>query len=251
MRSLLQVPLLDENRIDEALSSKADAICLDWASVGEQPDQSKALGLVKYALARRSAQETTARVFLRIHPMPSLKVDRDLDALIPFRPDGLFLPECETERSIKALSVRLEAQEAIVGLAKASIKIIASVADTPASVFGLQGYDAESDRLVAMTWNAQKLADDLNLRQSETHRSTMLSSPIQLARSLCVLAASSAGVPALDTILDNPADETGFERETSTALRDGFSGKMATHPKQVPIINKIFADRHNGQKSEF
>jgi len=33
-------------------------------------------------------------------------------------------------------------------------------------------------------------------------------------------------------------DEAGLARECAAALRDGFSGKLAIHPAQVPIINE-------------
>jgi len=35
-------------------------------------------------------------------------------------------------------------------------------------------------------------------------------------------------------------DEQGFHRECEDAARDGFVGKMAIHPAQVPIINAVF-----------
>ena len=36
------------------------------------------------------------------------------------------------------------------------------------------------------------------------------------------------------------ATADGFRRECEEACRDGFVGKMAIHPAQVPIINEVF-----------
>jgi len=35
-------------------------------------------------------------------------------------------------------------------------------------------------------------------------------------------------------------DAQGLKRELDDARRDGFSGKLAIHPDQVPVINAAF-----------
>jgi citrate lyase subunit beta/citryl-CoA lyase len=47
-------------------------------------------------------------------------------------------------------------------------------------------------------------------------------------------------VPALDTVYVDFRDDKGFRREAEEARRDGFVGKLAIHPAQVPIINEVF-----------
>ena len=59
-------------------------------------------------------------------------------------------------------------------------------------------------------------------------------------RVLCLAGAAAAEVAALDTVYVDFRDSEGFRRECEEARRDGFSGKMAIHPAQVPIINELF-----------
>ena len=47
-------------------------------------------------------------------------------------------------------------------------------------------------------------------------------------------------MPAIDTVFVDFRDSTGCRRECEEACRDGFTGKMAIHPAQVPIINEVF-----------
>jgi citrate lyase subunit beta/citryl-CoA lyase len=47
-------------------------------------------------------------------------------------------------------------------------------------------------------------------------------------------------VPALDTVYVDFRNTDGLRRECEEARRDGFAGKIAIHPAQVPIINKLF-----------
>jgi citrate lyase subunit beta/citryl-CoA lyase len=47
-------------------------------------------------------------------------------------------------------------------------------------------------------------------------------------------------VPALDTIAADFRNLERLKREAEEARRDGFTGKMAIHPAQVPVINEVF-----------
>ena len=58
---------------------------------------------------------------------------------------------------------------------------------------------------------------------------------------MLLFAAASAQVEAIDTVFTNFRDEAGFRAECIAARRDGFTGKMAIHPAQVPVINEVFA----------
>ncbi len=65
------------------------------------------------------------------------------------------------------------------------------------------------------------------------------------ARSRVVHAAASAGIDAIDVPyldLDNLHD---LEVEAKKAKDLGFCGKGSIHPKQIPIINKVFTPSHH------
>src|SRR5581483_6338690 len=64
--------------------------------------------------------------------------------------------------------------------------------------------------------------------------------PYRLARALCLAGGAAAGIPAVDTVYVDFRNAEGFHRECEEACRDGFTGKMAIHPAQVPIINEVF-----------
>jgi citrate lyase subunit beta / citryl-CoA lyase len=67
--------------------------------------------------------------------------------------------------------------------------------------------------------------------------------PYRLARDLTLLAATSAGVAAIDAPFTDPRNAGGLRAEALAARRDGFAGKMAIDPAQVGVINKIFPPR--------
>jgi citrate lyase subunit beta / citryl-CoA lyase len=64
--------------------------------------------------------------------------------------------------------------------------------------------------------------------------------PYRLARALCLLGARAAGIEPIDAAFTAYRDLAGLEEEAKLAARDGFSAKLAIHPDQIPIINRVF-----------
>jgi citrate lyase subunit beta/citryl-CoA lyase len=67
-----------------------------------------------------------------------------------------------------------------------------------------------------------------------------LSFTYKLARTLCLAGAVAAGVQPVDGVFADFKDEKGLRAEAEAARREGFTGKLAIHPAQVPIINAAF-----------
>ncbi len=86
----------------------------------------------------------------------------------------------------------------------------------------------------ALVFGAEDLAADVGATRTEE------GSELQHARQQVVLAASAAGVDAIDTVHTDYGDETGLRREAAAARKLGYDGKMAIHPSQVPVINDAF-----------
>src|SRR5208282_6602833 len=100
-------------------------------------------------------------------------------------------------------------------------------------------YRGASARLSALTWGAEDLSAELGAEANRDAQGRFLD-PYRLARTLCLAGAAAAQVPAIDTVYVDFRDGAGFRRECEEACRDGFVGKLAIHPAQVPIINEVF-----------
>ena len=61
------------------------------------------------------------------------------------------------------------------------------------------------------------------------------------SRSLLLFAAAAAQVDAIDTVFTAFRDEAALRAECIGGRRDGFTGRLAIHPAQVPVINEVFA----------
>lgn len=192
-------------------------------------------------LARAREARSRPLLHVRVAPLDSGEIDRDLEALIPSAPDGVFLPSACGCASVQHLSAKLAVHEAEAGLRDGATRIVAIATQTPAAVFGLGSYAAASRRLAALSLDLEDLRSALGLEALPSGRSS-LEPPLALARSLALLGAAAARVPAIDAPLLDVGDEEGLLTQCLAARREGFSGKLAIAPAQVRIINEAFVD---------
>jgi citrate lyase subunit beta/citryl-CoA lyase len=150
-----------------------------------------------------------------------------------------MLPKAVGLTDVERLSAKLRLAEAENGQPDGAVRILPIISETAAAVFGASTYGRGHERLSAVTWGAEDLSAAIGARttRDEAGRYTEV---FRLVRSLTLLAAADAQVAAIDTVFIDFRDPEGLCRECLEAVRDGFTGKMAIHPDQVPIINEAF-----------
>jgi len=239
MRSLLFVPADDARKLDKAMASGADAVIVDLED--SIPDQGKADARVSAAAFIGNAGKATQRprLLVRINGLATGLADADLDAVVPARPDAIMLPKAEGGADIVRADAKLAAREAIAGLADGCIKIVAIATETATALFLAGTYGGASARLEGLTWGAEDLSAELGAETNRDRNGDFLD-PYRLARALCLAGAAAARVQAIDTVTVDFRNVATLRRESEEARRDGFTGKMAIHPAQVPIINEVF-----------
>jgi citrate lyase subunit beta / citryl-CoA lyase len=239
MRSLLFVPADSAKKLDKAMTCGADALIVDLedsiALDGKERARQSAAAFLKDALAA----SPRPYLLVRVNGLTTGLTDADLDAIAPVKPDAIMLPKAEGGASVVHADAKLAVREATNNLPDGHIKIIAIATETAASLFVAGTFAGASARLTGLTWGAEDLSAELGAQANRDAEGRFLD-PYHLARVLCLAAAASAGVPAIDTVYVDFRDEKGFRRECEEALRDGFTAKMAIHPAQVPIINGVF-----------
>ena len=240
MRSYLFTPGDNEQKLEAALGSGTDTLIIDMDDPAAARDAQGTRETSATFIRHHATKTLRPRLYVRVHALDSGMIDDDLAAIVPARPDGILLPQSLSGQSVTALDVRLQAQEALASLPQGSIKIMAATTDTATSIFHLGSYGDASPRLVAMTWGTAPLANQLGAEDSiEGHGA--LTSPYRLARDLCLMGARSARVDPVDGIYADIDNLDGLRLEALAARRDGFSGKLAIHPDQIPIINDVFS----------
>ena len=226
LRSLLFVPGDRPERMTKALGLAADALILDL----EDSVAPSAKATARNAVAAFLAQPRSIPLFVRINPLDTPLARDDLAAVLPHQPDGIMLPKAEGAETLAALDARLSGTVAILPIAT----------ETPAAIFGLGTYGGITDRLCGLTWGAEDLPAAIGAATSRDVDGRY-TAPYQLARSLTLFGAHAAGVPAIETVYPDFRDLEGLAAYAARGRRDGFTGMMAIHPAQVPIINAAFS----------
>ena len=223
-RSWLFVPADSERKIAKAIESEADAVIFDLEDSVAPARKAEARAILK-GLPKRSGGP---RWWVRVNPLGSEYLKDDLELIASADVHGIVLPKCEGCWDVVDLAHRT-----------GSIPIHAIVTETAASLFGTASYRDPKLPLVAMSWGAEDLSAALGA-SSKYDENGELSFTYRLARSFCLLGAVAAGVQPVDGVFADVRDDAGLEREAAAARREGFTGKLAIHPAQVPVINAAF-----------
>ncbi|WP_288427593.1 CoA ester lyase [uncultured Agrobacterium sp.] len=225
LRSLLFVPGDRPDRMEKAVGTGADAVILDL-------EDSVALGQKAFAREEVSAflktSKRSTKLLVRVNALDSGMVDDDLSSILSGNPDALVLPKAEGAASVRRLS-------SLAG----PIPILPIATETPAAIFELGSYAAVRDSLVGLTWGAEDLPAAIGASRSRD-ADRKLTPPYEMVRALTLFGAHAAGTLAIETVYPDFRDAAGLELYALNARRDGFTGMMAIHPSQVPIINKAF-----------
>ena len=236
IRSFLFVPGDSERKLEKATVAGADALIVDLEDSVTADSRPRAR-----ELAREFASGKT-NVWVRINAVDSDDALADLESVLPAAPDGIVLPKPRSADDAMRVAMKLDELEDRHGLDAGRTKILPLCTERPRALFALDSYVGSTPRLAGLTWGAEDLGAALGAKANRDDSGNWLP-PYELARSLCLIAAAAAEVPAFDTVYTDFRNSKGLARYASNAARDGFSGMLAIHPAQVETINEAFSPR--------
>jgi len=240
LRSFLFVPADSDKKLARGESAGADALILDLEDSVTAPNKPAARVMAREFLGRRPRAERGTPLWVRINALSSGLALADLAAIMPGGPDGIVLPKAEGIADVLRLSHYLDAFETQHDIPAQSVGILPIATETAGAVFKLGEYASNRlPRLLGLTWGAEDLATALGAlgnRGADGQWSTAF----QTARVLCLMAARAADLQAIDTVFVDFRDREGLRAASRAARFEGFTGRLAIHPDQVPIINECF-----------
>jgi citrate lyase subunit beta/citryl-CoA lyase len=248
LRSMLFVPADSERKLAKGAGAGADALILDLED-SVLPERKP----LARSLAREYLQSYArgGPIWIRVNDLASGELLRDLASVVPARPAGIVLPKIRGPEDIETVTHYLDALEAAndiggTSTSSADIAILALVTETPAAVLRMGELVVTNSprpislpRLVALGWGAEDLSSALGAGDPRLPNGAWR--PMyEHARCQCLLAAHGLGVEAIDTVYVNYRDAEGLRLACEASRYDGFTGRFAIHPDQVPVINHAF-----------
>jgi citrate lyase subunit beta/citryl-CoA lyase len=236
-RSLHFVPGGQEKMIAKALTLPADGLILDLEDAVPPQQKPATRPIVRRWLETLDfgGRERWVRMnaIFTEHAVP------DLEETIAARPDGYLVPKPRTADDVRRVAAQLERLEEKHGLPFGSTKLILIATETPQGLLNIGEITAASNRIVAISWGIEDLSAAMGLPRVRDDAGRYLDIP-RHARVMCAVAASAAGVEALDTVYTDIPDLDGLRRECRDGTAMGFTGKMSIHPSQIEVINQEF-----------
>lgn len=240
IRSFLFTPADSEKKLAKADASGADAIILDLEDSVAPNNKPAARALAQSFLKDRPRAGRGYQIWVRINPLDSGMALADLNAVAGAAPDGIMLPKAEGPEDIRTLSHYLDAFETQAGIEPGSIGIVPVASETAGAALRLGDYAGVSlERLVAITWGAEDLSAALGA-STNLDASGEWALTYKIVRSFSLMAARAANVQPIDTLYVDFRNEEGLRASCRAARAEGFTGRLAIHPAQVPIINECF-----------
>jgi citrate lyase subunit beta/citryl-CoA lyase len=235
-RSWLFAPGDSEKKMTKAMEGAADIVLIDLEDAIAPESKVAARPMVHDFI--KAHPEHRARLWVRINPFDGPYTLGDLAAIMPANPGGIMLPKVYGRQDVEKLDHCLSALEVANGIKEGSTPVIVLITETAEAMFHTGDYKG-APRVVALTWGAEDLADSIGA-SSNRNADGSYSFTYELARSMTVLGAATAGVTAIETISADFKDLEALRIRAEKVRRDGFRGMMAIHPAQVDVINAAF-----------
>ena len=229
-RSLVFVPGNNPRFLEKAKSLPADIICFDLEDSVPDKEKKKARALIKNTLKQR--KKYSPDIFVRTNSPKSGMIEADLKEIIQKGIDGIVIPKVNSAKELKKIEKTissLEKKRKIKG-----IRLMPSI-ESALGVMNCYEISSSSKRIVALIFGIFDLLNDMGIEYTKGNPPGA-----KYSRYKVPVAATAAGVAAIDGIWQDLKDKNGFTKDCQVGRSLGYVGKSVIHPDQIQTVHKIF-----------
>ena len=229
-RSLVFVPGNNPRFLEKSKSLTADIVCFDLEDSVPDKEKKKARVLIKNALKKRN--QYSASIFARTNSPDSGKIEADLKEIVQNGIDGIVIPKVNSAKELKKIEKTISSLEK-----KRKIKGIRLMPSIESALGVMNCYEiaSSSRRIDALVFGIFDLLNDMGIEYTKGNPRGA-----KYSRYKVPVAATAAGVVAIDGIWQDLKDNSGFVKDCQIGKSLGYSGKSVIHPDQIETVHKIF-----------
>ena len=231
-RSMLFLPGNNPNMLINAGCLGADAVIFDLEDAVSPAEKDAARILVRNTM--RYMDLDGCEIVVRINSVDTDFWRKDLDTVIPCKPDVILLPKSAEPADIRLVDEYISALEEKLELQRGGVQIMPLI-ETAMGVENAFAIASSCKRVCALFLGAEDLTADLQCKRTKEGRE------IEYARQRLVVAARAAGVDVYDTPFTDVNDDEGIVQDARLAKALGFTGKASISPRHVDVINEVFS----------
>jgi len=223
-RSLLFMPASQAGMIAKIPRIAPDVAVADLEDAVAAGDKERARDIAVAAIDALERPAPTT-VLIRVNPVGTPWFDGDVAAAADCAAAGIVVPKLATPHELSQVRQVLAEHSWSDALLIAGLETALGVADARSLL---------AHGVSAVYFGAEDYIADIGGRR------TRAGAEVLYARSRVALAAHLAGLPALDQVVTDLADDEHFLADAASGRDLGYQGKMCIHPRQVPLAHQVF-----------
>ncbi|ABJ56381.1 citrate (pro-3S)-lyase subunit beta [Oenococcus oeni] len=231
-RTMMFVPGNNPAMLKDAGIYGADSIMFDLEDAVSLSEKDAARILVFNALTTQDYGD--AELVVRVNGLDTPFFKNDVYAMVKAGVDVIRLPKTESAEMMRQLESVIEEAEKKFSIEVGTTHMMAAI-ESAKGVLNAPEIAAASDRMIGIALSAEDYTTDM-----KTHRYPD-GAELEFARNMVLHAARAAGIAAFDTVFTNMNDTEGFISETQYIHQLGFDGKSLVNPRQIPLVNQVYA----------
>lgn len=227
-RSVLFVAGADLEAQSRALRARPDVLVQDLEDF--TPPQLKEAARALSTELFLSARGQNIIPAVRINPLAGIG-GLDLEAVVPARPELVFIPMCSDAAQVLTVSAELDRLESLNGIDPGEMEIVPNV-ETAAGLVNLKEIALASSRVRSCLLAAEDFATDL---MAERSRGAM---ELAYARSRFLLECRAFGIEPIDAPYTF-SDIEGCGKESIRSRALGYRSKSAVLAEHIEVIHRV------------
>lgn len=230
-RTMMFVPGANAAMLRDAPLYGADSVMFDLEDAVSLNEKDSARTLVHFAL--KTFDYSAIETVVRINGLDTVGA-LDIEAMVLAGVNVIRLPKTETAQDIIDVAAVITQVEEENDLPVGTTKMMAAI-ESAEGVLNARDIATASDRLIGIALGAEDYVTNMKTRRYPDGQELLF------ARSMILHAARAAGIAAIDTVFSDINDTDGFIAETTRIKQLGFDGKSVVNPRQIPLVNGIYA----------
>lgn len=232
LRSMLFLPGNNPNMLINGNCLGADAVIFDLEDAVSPAEKDAARILVRNTM--RYMDFGACGRIVRINSIDTAYWKKDLDLIMPYKPDLILLPKSGSAADVLAADEYMTQLEEKLGFEANTVGLMPLI-ETAMGVENSFAIASATKRIKALFLGAEDLTADLRCKRTKEGRE------IEYARTRLVVAARAANIDVFDTPFTDVNDDEGIVVDAELAKALGFSGKASISPRHVEVINRVFS----------
>ncbi|WNZ90240.1 citrate (pro-3S)-lyase subunit beta [Streptococcus iniae] len=230
-RTMMFVPGANVAMLRDAPLYGADSIMFDLEDSVSLKEKDSARALVYFAL--KTFDYSQVETVVRVNGLDTVGA-LDIEAVVLAGVNVVRLPKTETAQDIIDVEAVIAQVERDNGIEVGRTKMMATI-ESAEGVLNAREIAKASERLIGIALGAEDYVTNMKTRRYPDGQELFF------ARSMILHAARAAGIAAIDTVYSDVNNTEGFQNEVALIKQLGFDGKSVINPRQIPLVNAIYA----------